>query len=151
MKGGYSNVWTSRKSKGGHKQQMSLNPWIDLSEEEIKKCRDCKYNQPTGTCGFCISGSGTPGQMEERLGNLEKRLALLEQTEPVEKEDTPKLLLELFKFIGKIYSSEEVDKAIQLLRNEIAKAGEHYHAMPEDGRKGHIDWETNGVSKEVNK
>ena len=148
------------------------------SEKEINKCRDCKYNRPAGTCGddFYVSGSGTSGQvegelslpynfldrpvcecgvvekkMEERLVNLEKRLALLEQTEPVEtpKEDTPKLLLEIVKFIGKIYSSEEVDKAIQLLQNEIANEGEHNHNMPgEWEQEDFIEWEPERIEWE---
>ena len=92
------------------------------AEKEMKKCSECKYNQPIGI--------GCGGSTEERLATIEKRLDVLEKTEQVETPKKPEVLLEIFKFIADTYTQEEIDKTTQLLQDEIAKATEHYHNMP---------------------
>lgn len=118
------------------------------SEKETKKCSECKYNQPIVDdgrpvvynfigepgCGYAVYDSST----EERLAKIEKRLELLEQPVETLKRGKPELLLEIFKVISETYAQEEIDKAIQLLRDEIAKAAGHYHNVPKEG----IYWET---------
>ena len=110
------------------------------SEKEMKKCSGCKYNQPVVDDGRPVVYNfiGEPGceytvfdsSIEKRLAKIENRLELLEGPEQVETPKKSELLLEMFQVIADTYAAGEVNEAIQLLRDEIAKAAGHYHNVP---------------------
>ena len=105
------------------------------SEKEMKKCSECKYNQPHTEDGrpLVYNFIGDPASeyavvessIEKRLAKIEKRLEILEEPEQVETPKKSELLLEMFKVIAGTYAAGEVNEAIQLLRDEIAKAAGH--------------------------
>ena len=132
------------------------------AEKDKMRCCDCKYFQPFGRGfeGICEKGHGVLQQKEgglplgyihfnkrscwegvfgptteERVARLEARLDYLERTERVGRPTKSEFLLDIFKVIAETYTAGEIDEAIQLLRDEISKAADHYHDLPKEGDK----------------